>query len=187
MIDTERERLRAADRIADHLVHALAAAGRAMDTLLDGTGAEGWQGLVPGASPSSAEEAAAMAADTLARAARRLLEVHRLSDGESTADFARVCLAYSAALHVAAAGRWPADLHAIHAAMHHALQAAEADARLTAKGALRAHTLDSERLRSSGPAGVTLAGRIEHECRHALAELHRIAAPTAPAAGTGLF
>jgi hypothetical protein len=185
MTDTERERLREADRIADHLVHALAAAGRAMDSLLDGTGAEGWHGPEPGISPSNAEDAAAMAADTLARAARGLLELHRLEDCPSIADFARACLAYSTALHVAAAGRWPADLDTIHAAMRRALQAVEADARLTAKGALRAHVLDAERLRASGPAGVTLAARIDHECRHALAELQRIA--TAPASIGPMF
>ncbi|MEI7035903.1 hypothetical protein [Fulvimonas yonginensis] len=195
MIDTnadanmaERVRLHAAHDVAEHLMSALATAGRAMAALLDGTGADGWQGPEPGASPSTAEDAAGLAGDTLARSARRLLELHRLEDGPGIADFARACLAYSAALHVAAAGRWPEDLDAIHAAMRRALQAVEADTRLTAKGALRAHALDAERLRAIGPAGVTLAARIDHECRHALTELHRIAsAPAAITAGAGLF
>jgi hypothetical protein len=178
----DRQRLSDAGRIGDHLAQALASAGRAMAVLLGDVEATLRMNVNDPDGPTDNEQAAAMAADTLARSARRLLDRHRIGDGHGIADFARACLAYAASLHVAAAGRWPADLDAIHAAMRSALRDVENDTRVTAKGALRSYALEAERLRATGPAGATLAGRIDHECRHALAELQRIAA--APATTT---
>jgi hypothetical protein len=179
----DRQRLSDAGRIGDHLAQALASAGRAMAVLLGDVEATLRMNVNDPDGPTDNEQAAAMAADTLARSARRLLDLHRIGDGPGPAAFASACLRYAEALRVAAAGRWPADLDAIHAAMRKSLRDVDADARLTARGALRTHALEAERLRAIGPAGATLAGRVDHECRHALAELQRIAA--APA--TGVF
>lgn len=169
----ERTRLLEAARVADHLAEVLARAGAAMETLLAGTGNDGgWRSRWPGA-PSAPEEAAEFAAVALETTARRALELHRLGDGAHLEVFPSACLRYAAALRVAAAGRWPDDVEAIERDLRAALAATVRDARLTARGVLRLHEVTVADLREAGSA--TTAGRIEHEARHVLAELNRIA------------
>ena len=169
----EHERLIEATRVASHLAEMLARADAAMETLLDGTGTDsGWRNPWPGA-PSTSEQVAELAAVALETTARRALELHRLSDGAHIQAFLCACIRYSAALRVAAAGHWPGDLEAIEDDLRTALAATVRDTRLTARGVLRLHEVTVANLRKSGQA--ITAGRIEHEGRHLLAELQRLA------------
>lgn len=174
MAETELARLREAGNVAEHLTHALADAGRAMDALLgeDYLEVPGWRGPD---GHSHAEDVAAVAADTLTRTAHRMLELHRVGDGPGIAEFSRACIKYAAALRQAASGAWPDDLDAINGELQRALSVAEHDARLVARGALRVHELNAVALRDAGAIGEHVAGRIDHEGMHELAELQRIA------------
>lgn len=120
-----------------------------------------------------AEAAAEWHADALDRTARRALELHRIGDGPGPAAFASACSRYAQALRLAAAGRWPDDLDAIHATMRESLATMATDTRTTARGALRVHELTVGHLREIGES--IAASRVEFECRHEVAELRRIA------------
>lgn len=174
--DTSRERARLAEamRVAEHLAQMLDRAGRAMTTLLEGTGRIGWRSSWPGA-PSESEEAADWAARALDNTAKRLLELHTSDDGPGPYRFAQACRHYAQALRVAASGGRPDNLDTISAELHAAIAATVADARLEAKGVIRGHELDVQALRDAGLA--TLARRIDFETRHQLAALREIAQP----------
>jgi hypothetical protein len=178
MNDTGKElkRLREADRVFAHLGDTLARADLVLDVLLGGdVDAVPQLNRNDPAGPTDAEQAATWWADVLDRTARRALELHRIGDGPGPAAIARACRSFAAALRVAAAGSWPQNLDVIEAEFAEALAAAHRDARQTAKGVLRGHELDQAGRRAAGPAGERLAGRIEHEARHVLAELRRLA------------
>lgn len=70
-----------------------------------------------------------------------------------------------------------AELFALVAEARRAGDALAADTKLDCRGLLRGHEIDMTSLRAAGPAGATLAARADFECRHALAELRRLAAP----------
>lgn len=169
----EHARLTKATRVTSHLAEMLARADAAMKTLLDGTGSDsGWRNPWPGA-PSVPEQLAEHAAVALQTTARRALQLHRLSDGAHVQRFLYACIRYAAALRVAAGGHWPGDLEAIEDDLRTALAATARDTRQTARGVLRLHQVTVANLREAGRT--TTAGRIEHEGRHLLAELQRLA------------
>lgn len=127
-------------------------------------------------SPPSPMELRAMdRADVLARYAKRLAQLYAVGDGPAVRLYAEAARDLAHALRVAAGGELPEGLDGILARLHDAVAEAGADARLTAKGALRGHNLDTDALRDTGPPGAVLAARVEFETRHERRELQRIA------------